>query len=375
VQAQDPASEQRFRASATIVDLACSVTFLLVRRLLDLLRLGPSPDQKDVEIAVLRHQLAVLRRQVARPRYSPTDRAVLATLARLLSCDRWVVFLVTPATLLRWHRDLVARSWTYPHRSRPALNALDEDVVELVLRLARENPRWGYLRIVGECRKLGVAISATSVRNLLRRHRLHPAPRTSGPSWSEFLRAQAAGTLACDFFHVDTVLLRRVYVLFFIDLDRRKVFLAGVTAHPVGPWVTQQARNLVATLEDQGRAVRFLVRDRDAKFVGPFDEVMRSSGARVIRTPVRAPRANAFAERFVRTTRAECLDWLLVRNERHLDRVLREFVAHYNHERPHRGINLDAPVPQLTLRRFESGDGVERVNRLGGVLHEYRLAA
>ncbi len=354
--------------------MGCSVTLLLVRRLLDLLHLSPSPDEKDVEITVLRHQLAVLRRQVVRPRYSPTDRAVLATLARLLSRERWGVVLVTPATLMRWHRDLVARSWTYPRR-RTAPNALDADVVELVLRLARENPRWGYLRVVGECRKLGLTISATTVRNVLHRHRLGPAPRTSGPSWSEFLRAQAAGTLACDFFHVDTVMPKRVYALFFIDLGRRKVFLAGVTAHPVGSWVTQQARNLVATLEDEGRTLRFLVRDRDAKFVGPFDEVVRSTGARVIRTPVRTPTANAFAERFVRTARAECLDWLLVRNERHLDRVLREFVAHYNCERPHRSIDLQPPVPYSAVKRFEGGNSVKRVDRLGGLLHEYRLAA
>jgi transposase InsO family protein len=348
---------------------------LLVRRLLDLLRLGPAPDQKDVEIAVLRHQLAGVRRQVSRPRYFPTDRAVLATLARLLRRERWGVFLVTPATLMRWHRDLAARSWTYPRHGRTACNALDDEVVALVLRLTRENPRWGYLRIVGECRKLGVTVSATSVRNVLRRHRIGPAPRSSGPSWSEFLRAQAAGALGCDFFHVDTVRLRRIYVLFFIDLERRMVFLAGVTAHPVGPWVTQQARNLVSTLEDQGRAVRFLIRDRDTKFVGPFDEVMRSVGARTIKTPVMAPRANAFAERFVRTARAECLDWLLIRSERHLDHVLREFVTHYNQERPHRGIRLEAPVPYLAMQQFESGDRVERADRLGGLLHEYRLAA
>jgi transposase InsO family protein len=355
--------------------MSCPVTFLLVRRLLDLLRLGPAPDEKDVEIAVLRHQMAVLRRQVARPRYSPTDRAVLATLAGLLSRERWAAFLVTPATLLRWHRELVARSWTYPRRGRVAPNALDDDVVDLVLRMARENARWGYLRIVGECRKLGVAVSATSVRNVLRRHRIRPAPRTSGPSWSQFLRAQAAGTLACDFFHVDTVTLRRLYVLFFIDLERRKVFLAGATGHPAAAWVTQQARNLAATLEDQGRAVRFLLRDRDTKFVGPFDEVMRSMGARVIRTPVRSPRANAFAERFVRTARAECLDWVLIRGERHLDRVLREFVLHYNHERPHRGIDLEAPVPYSSIHPFNGGAGVQRTDRIGGLLHEYRVAA
>jgi transposase InsO family protein len=227
---------------------------------------------------------------------------------------------------------------------------------------------------VGECRKLGVAVSATSVRNVLRRHRLRPAPRTAGPSWSEFLRAQAASTIACDFFHVESVRLRRLYVLFFIDLERRKVFLAGVTAHPVGPWVTQQARNLTASLEDEGRAVRFLVRDRDAKFVGPFDEVMESIGARVILTPVRAPRANAFAERFVRTARSECLDWLLIWSERQLDRTLREYVEHYNNERPHRGIDLEVPVAYSTFRAFTSVDGVERADRLGGLVHEYRIA-
>jgi transposase InsO family protein len=355
--------------------MACQITFLIVRRLLDLLRLGPTPDEKDVEIVVLRHQLAVLRRQVVRPRYSPADRALLATLARLLGRERWAAFLVTPATLLGWHRELVARSWTYPRHGRPAPNALDDQVVALVLRLAQENPRWGYLRIVGECRKLGVPISATSVRNVLRRQRLRPAPRTSGPSWPEFLRAQAAGTLACDFFHVDTVTLRRLYVLFFIDLERRKVFLAGVTAHPVGAWVTQRARNLAITLEDQGRALRFLVRDRDGKFVGPFDEVMRSIGARVVLTPVRSPRANAFAERFVRTARTECLDWLLIRSERHLKMALDEFVEHYNNERPHRGIGLEVPVAYSTIREFTSDDGVQRADRLGGLVHEHRVAA
>jgi transposase InsO family protein len=189
------------------------------------------------------------------------------------------------------------------------------------------------------------------------------------------LRPQAAGTLSCDFFHVDTVMLRRAYVLFFINLDRRKVFLADVTTHPIGPWVTQQARNLVATLEDQGRALRFLVCDRDAKFVGPFDEVVRSTGARIIKAPVRAPQANAFAERFVRTARAECLDWLLIRSERHLDRVLREFVQHYNYERPHRGINLEVPVPYLTDHRFKGVGSVKRTDRFGGLIHEYHVAA
>jgi putative transposase len=317
----------------------------------------------------------VLKRQVARPRFSPTDRAVLATLARLLSRERWATFLVTPATLLRWHRELVRKHWTFPRPDKVAPNGLDVEVVALVLRLARENPRWGYLRIVGELRKLGVILSATSVRNVLRRHRLKPAPRRSGPTWGEFLRAQAAGTLACDFFHVDTITLRRLYVLFFIDLDRRKVFLAGVTEHPIGNWVTQQARNLTMTLEDEGRVVKFLIRDRDAKFVGPFDEIIRSIGARVIKTPVRAPRANAFAERFVGTARRECLDWLLIRNARHLERVLTEFVEHYNTARPHRGIDLEVPIPYVSAKPLDASMQIKRVDRLGGVLREYSIAA
>jgi putative transposase len=191
----------------------------------------------------------------------------------------------------------------------------------------------------------------------------------------EFLRAQAAGTLAWDFFHVDTITLRRLYVLFFIDLDRRKVFLAGVTEHPIGNWVTQQARNLTMTLEDEGRVVKFLIRDGDAKFVGPFDEIIRSIGARVIKTPVRAPRANAFAERFVGTARRECLDWLLIRTARHLERVLTEFVEHYNTTRPHRGIDLEVPIPYVSAKPLDASMTIQRVDRLGGVLRQYSIAA
>jgi transposase len=281
--------------------MACPITFLLVRKLLGLVGIGPSPNEKDVEIAVLRHQLAILRRQVARPRFSPTDRAVLATLARLLPRQRWATFLVTPATLMRWHRELVRRHWTFPRPDKVAPNALDPETVALVLRLARENSQWGYLRIVGELKKLGVVVSATSVRNVLRRHRLKSAPRRSGPTWSQFLRAQASGTLSCDFMSVDTITLRRLYVLFFINLERRKVFLPGVTEHPIGSWVTQQARNLAMTIEYEGRAVKFLLRDRDTKFVGPFDEVITSIGARVTNTPVRAPRAKGLA--------SHCTSW------------------------------------------------------------------
>jgi len=199
------------------------------------------------------------------------------------------------------------------------------EVRALVLRLARENPRWGHRRVSGEPAKLGFGVSPSTVRRLLARAGLGPAPRSSGPGRREFLRAQAASIVACDFFTVESVLLRRYYVLFFIAHANRRVWLAGCSPNPTGAWVTQQARNL--DLAEQG--MRFLIRDRDSKYSGPFDEVFGSGGIRVVKTPVRAPRANAIAERFVRTVRAECLDWLLIVNRRHLERVLRIFVEHY----------------------------------------------
>jgi transposase InsO family protein len=353
-----------------------TLAFMVVRQILCLVGLGPSPDAKDVEIAVLHHQLRVLRRQVARPRYQPADRMVLATLAKLLPRDRWPIFLVTPSTLLRWHRELVRRRWTYPALG-PRRRTLDAEVVDLVLRLARENPRWGYVRIVGECRKLGVRVSATSVRSILRRHRLGPAPRRHGPSWTQFLRTQAAATLACDFLTVETVGLTRLYVFFVVELEHRRVHLAGITAHPTGAWVTQAARNLLMDLEDHARRFRFLIRDRDGKFATAFDHVLAAAGIDVLRIPPRAPKANAYAERWVRTVRTECLDWVLVWNRRHLERVLTEYVTHYNTARPHRGIDLDVPIPAAQpppasiaqLRR------VERDEVLGGLIHEYRHAA
>lgn len=353
-----------------------ALAFMIVRQILGLVSLGPSPDAKDVEIAVLRHQLAVLRRQVARPRYTPTDRMILATLAKLLPRDRWPIFLVTPSTLLRWHRELVRRRWTYSTNGRRRWG-LDPEVVDLVLRLARENPRWGYLRIVGKCRKLGIRVSATSVRTILRRHRLGPAPRRGGPSWTQFLRSQAAGTLACDFLTVETVGLTRLYVFFVIELEHRRVHLAGITAHPTGEWVTHSARNLLMDLDEHARRFRFLIRDRDAKFTAAFDTVLAAAGLHVLKTPPRAPKANAYAERWVRTVRTECLDWVLVCSRRHLERVLTDYVRHYNTARPHRGIDLDVPVPaaEPPVAKIEQLSRVERADVLGGLIHEYHHAA
>jgi putative transposase len=250
-------------------------------------------------------------------------------------------------------------------------------VVELVLRLARENARWGYVRIGGECRKLGVTVSATSVRTILRRHRLGPAPRRAGPTWTEFLRAQAAGTLACGFLTVETVGLARLYVFFVIELGRRRVHLVGVTAHPTGAWVTQTARNLLMELDGHVDRFRFLIRDRDAKFTAAFDAVFTASGIEVVRIPPRAPKANAFAERWVRTVRTECLDWLLIWSRRHLENVLAAYVEHYNTARPHRGINLGVPATnsEPTLASLAQIRRIDRVDVLGGLIHEYRHAA
>jgi transposase InsO family protein len=352
--------------------MAFSFLYLAVRALLGaLVRSRRGLDVKDIELLVLRHELEILRRQVARPKLGVVDRALLSAASAHLPQSSRSVLLVTPRTLLRWHRALVRRKWRQPS-GRAGRPLLSPEVRELVLRLARENPRWGHRRICGELRKLGFAISPTSVRRLLARSGLEPAPRRRGPSWREFLQAQAAGIVACDFFTVETVLLRRFYVLFFIAHASRRVWLAGCTKNPTGEWVTQQARNLGLDFSDQG--VSFLIRDRDSKYSGSFDEVFRSEGIRIVKTPVRAPQANAIAERFVRTIRSECLDWLLILNRRHLEQVLRVFVDHYNRERPHRALGL--LPPRRGGEPEPSGSGtVHRRDRIGGLVHEYYRAA
>jgi putative transposase len=281
------------------------------------------------------------------------------------------VRLVTPRTLLRWHRELVRRRWRQDGR-RPGRPRLSSEVQELVLRLARENPRWGYRRICGELTKLGLQASPTSIRRLLARAQLRPAPRRSGPSWREFLQAQAASIVACDLFTVESILLRRYYVLFFLEHGTRRVHIAGCTRNPDGRWVAQQARNL--GLFFPAPQIRFLIRDHDSEYTGPFDEVFRGERIRILRTPIRAPRANAVAERFVRTVRAECLDWLLILDRRHLERVLRVYVEHYNTERPHRALALCAPDPPETQTGVAVGE-IRRRDKLGGLLHEYYRAA
>jgi putative transposase len=353
------------------------LAYLTVCRSVQLLvLLARGEAAKDLELLVLRHQITVLRRQLPRPKLEPADRALLAAVSRALPRSRWSCFFVRPETLLRWHRRLIAGAWTYPHRQtgRPPL---DQDIQQLIIRMAKENPTWGYQRIRGELLRLGVQVSATAIRTTLRRHRLDPAPRRAATSWQAFLRRQAAGIVACDFFTVDTIWLRQLYVLFFIEHKTRRVHLAGVTANPDGAWVTQQARNLLLVLGEQGRRVRFLLRDRDAKFSRSFDDVFRSEGGQVVVTPVRAPTANAYAERWVRTVRAECLDWLLVLGRAHLEQILRVYAEHYNAHRPHRALRLEPPLQQagLTAVGEDQPARVQRHDLLGGLIHEYRRAA
>lgn len=299
-----------------------ALLYLLVRRAVRLAAGSASNLHNDIEITVLRHQLAVLKRQVGRPHLRRRDRLFMAAISRVLPRSRWSSFAVSPHTLLRWHRELVRRKWTYRRNASGGRPPLTDDVRELILRMGRENPRWGCVRIRGELAKLGIRVLATAIRTLLRRSGLGPAPRRSGPTWAEFLRDQAHGILAADFFTVESIWLRTLYVFFVIELRTRRVHVAGATRHPDSAWVTQQGRNLSWDVAASG-TFRFLIRDRDSKYASSFDAVFATDGIKVILTPVRAPRANAFAERWVRTVRAECLDWVLVHGRRHLERVLR----------------------------------------------------
>ncbi len=349
-----------------------SILYAVVCLLLDRAAIRSRRDAHRMELLLLRHEVRVLRRQLKRVAWRPGDRLLLAALSRALPRSAWGVFPVRPETLLRWHRELVRRKWAACGRRRgPGRPPISAECRHLILRLATENPRWGYQRVRGELLKLGHTVSATTIRAILKRHGLGPPRARVGPSWREFLKAHAQALLACDFFTVETVRLRVVYVLFFLELASRRVFVVGSTEHPTSAWVTQQARNLVWEIEEDFHP-RLLIHDRDKKYAMAFDQVFAAEGVHVVRTPLRAPRAKAYAERWVGTVRRECLDWLLILSPRHLEEVLRVYVTHYNTQRPHRGLGLRSPVPAP----FPAAGSVVRRDRLGGVIHEYsRLVA
>jgi putative transposase len=359
--------------------LLVSALYMVICRLLELIVLVARGDRaKELEILVLRHELSILRRQARQPQFEVHDRVLLAAFSRMLPRRSWNAFLVRPETLLHWHRRLVARRWTYPHR-RPGRPPITTEVRELILCLARENPSWGYQRIVGELRKLGSGVSVTSVRNILASAGVPPAPQRDRQSWRRFLRAHGESILACDFFTVDTIWLRRLYVLVFLSIGSRRIDYFACTSKPDTEWMLQQARNLLMELDDRGRQVRFLIHDRDAKFPRAFDALLATEDIKVIRTPVRAPNANAHMERWVGSVRRECLDRLLIFGRRQLEHVLRVYVKHYNRRRPHRALDLKPPDtgPSSSVAGGLQPQAlhVHRRDLLGGLIHEYELAA
>jgi transposase InsO family protein len=282
------------------------------------------------------------------------------------------IILFKPETVLGWHRALVHWKWTFKQHQRTAGRPrIEADIEALVVQMARHNSRWGYDRIAGELRKLGITLDPTTVKNILERHGIPPAPQRGKSNWRTFLKHYQQQMLACDFLTVETLGLRTVYILFFIELGTRRVHLAGCTAHPDQAWVTQQARQLTWTLQDRfpdKKPMKFLIHDRDTKFTRSFDRIFRSEGIKIVLTPYRAPKANAFAERWVRSLREECLDHLLILNEHHLHRIVSEYVRFYNQARPHQGLGQHIPIPG----RPRSPEGsIHRREVLGGLLNDY----
>jgi putative transposase len=364
--------------------MAYSLLTFFLTFLLDVFTVRHRQDHdKDLEILLLRQQLRIVQRRQKRgpaiPRWQKLPLAVLA--ARLLRAGAKAndlleasALLFKPATLLRWHRDLVRRKWTFQRPSQRGRPAIDPELEQWIRRLAQENLGWGFGKLQGELRKLGFIVSPNTIRNVLRRSGIPISPERCrrGTSWRTFLRHYQHQMLACNFFTIETVRLQTLYVLFFIELGTRRVHLAGCTASPNAAWVTQQARQLTWQLENRAPPIRYLIHDNDTLFNRSFDAVFQSEGVEVIPTPFQAPNANAFAERWVRTVRTECLDHLLIWDKRHLQRVLAEYLLYYNGRRPHQGLAQDTPDG---LPPFMVEGRVYCRDVLGGLIHDYYRAA
>jgi transposase InsO family protein len=360
------------------------LAYLAVSHAFAAVRLLPMSDrEKDAEILALRHQIAVLERQLGenRVQFGPADRAFLAALLVPLPREllRRLRQLVRPDTVLRWHRDLMRQRHARTCRSkRPGRPPTARSIRLLILRLVRENPSWGYRRVHGELAALGVKVAASTVWEILKAEDIDPAPDRGATTWADFLRAQADALLACDFIETVTLTGQRQYILTVIEHATRRVRILGTTAHPTANWVIQAARNLVMDLEDAGATVRYLIRDRDAKYPVMFDQILADAGIQVVLTGVRMPRMNSVMERWVQTCRHELLDRTLIWNENHLRRALREFEQHHHAHRPHQAMNQAAPL-RAVPKPLEPGQvtrlDIHRRDRLGGVIHEYRHAA
>ncbi|KUL44652.1 MULTISPECIES: integrase core domain-containing protein [Streptomyces] len=361
--------------------MVVSLLYRMTRRFLSVPAVLLQRDtSKEAELLVLRHENAVLRRQMqGRVRYEPADRLWFAALSSLIPRRRWAnVFPITPSTLLAWHRRLVARRWDYSRRRRgPGRPRTQAAIKNLVLRLARENSRWGHRRIQGELARLGHPIAASTVWQILHTAGIDPAPRRTGPTWREFLSAQATSLIACDFLHIDTISLQRLYALIFLEHRTRRLHIAGVTAHPTAARATQQARTLATDLGIRMDSLRFLIRDRDSKYTDAFDAVFQAENIEIIKTPIRAPKANAHCERMIGTFRREVLDHMLILGEAHARQVLATYQRHYNAHRPHRARRQPAPQahgqPPPVLE--PASRRILRTRILGSVINEYRYAA
>jgi len=362
--------------------VSLKLIFLVVSRAVSLLGLSRRESWwKDAEILMLRHQLSVALRErpQAHSRLTWPDRAWLALLAGTLPMDRLAAMrhIVTPGTILRWHRYIVRRRWARrSRRGRSGRPPVRRKVRSVVLRLARENESWGYRRIHGELAGLGITVAPSTVWRILKSAGIDPVPRRDGPGWASFLRSQAQGILALDFFTADLLNGAKVYVLAVIEHGTRRVRVLGATEHPVQAWVVQQARNLLMDLEDARTRVKFVLHDRDASFTAAFDAAFQAAGVRVVRSAVQAPRMNSIMERWIGSCRRELLDRTLVWNQRHLMTVLREYEDFYNTHRPHRTLRQAAPLRPLPDGITDLGHfRVQRRDRAGGVIHEYHLVA
>jgi transposase InsO family protein len=328
---------------------------------------------------ILRHQLAVLqRRQPGRPNVTWADRALLAALLSGIPNARrqGLRLLVTPDTILRWHRDIIHRRWAARSmRGKTGRPTTRRNIRALVLRLARENPSWGYRRIHGELAGLGVKVAASTVWEILKKAGINPAPRRTGPPWSQFMRSQAEAILACDFFTADLLDGTQAYVLAVIEHATRRIRILGITLHPTGEWTTQQARNLLMDLGDEAHRAKFMIRDRGSNFTAAFDAVLADAGIRTVLCNVRTPRMNAIAERWIGGCRRELLDRTLIWNQGHLRRILREYETHHNQHRPHRSLDGAAPLKPLPEPIDLGQYRIQRQARVGGLINEYRLVA
>ncbi len=355
------------------------VVHLVLTFFLDLIRaLTRSKQDQAVEILLLRQQLRIALRQAPpAPRLSRWEKVTLAVLGARCRDLANALVLVKPATVLRWHREIVTRKWTYGNTAKRGRPPTPDATVELIVRFARENRAWGYGKIQGELLKVGHRVSRATIKRVLHRYRLAPAPRRGSTTWRAFVAQHRDQLLACDFFTVDALFLQRLYVLFFIELGSRRLHLAGCTAAPDAAWVTQQARQLSWRLQDdENRTLRLLIRDRDGKFPASFDAIFASEGITIVKTPPQTPNANAVAERVVRTIRAECLDRLLIVNEAHLRSVLRQYAAYYNHRRPHQGRDQGPPVPLTAAPTMPTTPAQVRCRPvLGGLINDYDIAA